>query len=216
MITISDSLFGDLMIFVACIFMGSGFAIQRYAMDNDTVLPTDDYAMLDDTIDDRIGPITFTGLRLLFSAIIVSLIKPIMFAERKIREHLSSDNLPAAILELSPVLDPAKRKDIEYSAVVDRDTREVEGKLKQARDLDGGWYDLIYLGGTIGILDSLAAIFQQISLKSISGGKSAFITTCYVLVVPIIEWVFPCLLGKMTTLSWAAGRNRYYMLTLIN
>ena len=60
-------------------------------------------------------------------------------------------------------------------------------------------------GGAVGITDGIAAILQQISLVTISGGKCAFITTMYVIVVPVISYLAPCLTNKMTKMAWVAG-----------
>jgi drug/metabolite transporter (DMT)-like permease len=48
------------------------------------------------------------------------------------------------------------------------------------------------------------------------GGKSAFITTMYVIIVPVIEWVFPCLQGKMTILAWVAALSSVLGLYLLS
>ena len=66
-------------------------------------------------------------------------------------------------------------------------------------------------GGAVGISDGVAAILQQISLVTISGGKCAFITTMYVIVVPVISYLAPCLTNKMTKMAWVAGMQMYFV-----
>ena len=37
------------------------------------------------------------------------------------------------------------------------------------------------------------------------GGKSSFITSMYVVIIPILEWLLPCIKGRMTPLAWTAS-----------
>ena len=38
----------------------------------------------------------------------------------------------------------------------------------------------------------------------------------YVIIVPVIEWVFPCLQGKMTILAWVAALSSVLGLYLLS
>jgi len=71
-------------------------------------------------------------------------------------------------------------------------------------------------GGAVGITDGIAAILQQISLVTISGGKCAFITTMYVIVVPVISYLAPCLTNKMTKMAWVAAFASVFGLYLLS
>lgn len=69
-------------------------------------------------------------------------------------------------------------------------------------------WELWVMGALLGVNDGIAAILQQISMVFISGGQAAFITSMYVIAVPMIEWLFPCLHGRMTPLAWIASIAR--------
>jgi len=66
-------------------------------------------------------------------------------------------------------------------------------------------WELWAMGTLLGVNDGIAAILQQISMVTISGGQSAFITSMYVIAVPVIEWILPCAKGHMTPIAWMAA-----------
>lgn len=56
----------------------------------------------------------------------------------------------------------------------------------------------LYYGFLLGLASMGGSIFQQLGLVEVSAGKTGFITGMYVLIIPIIEYCFPQLLGDST------------------
>lgn len=52
----------------------------------------------------------------------------------------------------------------------------------------------------------MGAVFQQMSMVTISGDKAAFITCSYVVAVPLLEWAIPCIRSdSLSFKSWLAA-----------
>lgn len=71
------------------------------------------------------------------------------------------------------------------------------------------------LGGLIsGIFLSLGTIFQQIGLISTSAGKSAFLTTLYILIVPFIAIFIKKRISKFSVIGAIIGTFGLYLLSI--
>lgn len=75
------------------------------------------------------------------------------------------------------------------------------------------FYPLLRDGLVCGILLSLASFFQQKGIESTTAGKAGFITSLYILIVPVISLFMGKKIGKKTWLSVLGGLVGAYLLS---
>lgn len=67
-----------------------------------------------------------------------------------------------------------------------------------------GFNSLIFWGVVIGLANCLGAVFQQVGLVTVTAGKTGFITSMYVVVIPVVEWFIPSMGNTLNFRSWCA------------
>lgn len=187
--------------------MGISFVLQRGAMVT------------------GIGPLTYNACRLTVSTILLFAFKPclqhVLNTAEKIDINIADSNEETSLLVEERVVytDDINTKAAYYSIVMDNQESETEGRFKSLsrrgsrrsisnkseRKGTRTWGDLLFYGCALGITNFFGSILLQVALITVPVATAGFITSLYVVVVPIVEYLITGRNHGLMVKDWVAA-----------
>ena len=150
---------------------GSAFVAQRVGMEN-------------------LGPFTFNGVRMLVASLALSIVA-LIFGRVKIKSSDSPGSEKVSTDNLVPENQPSKDHSLEIQLSTDQSSKNQhpESTVKAKK--------MLYLSGLFcGVILFIASSFQQVGLVYTTAGKAGFITTLYIIIVPVLGLFLRKKVGK--------------------
>jgi len=225
---LSKDYIGDFLIFLACFFYGISFPIQRYVMLNGIGPITFSALRL------SISAILILIFRPLLDINIYQLsnkkndlfviepVTPVTSINNHYPTHIrsktraysfDSSNKTNYVTQKGIKFESKPYQDLERSMSfvklenfnIKKGYKNANHDKKSTEISSSEYFNLWFMGILIGLNDGIASFLQQISMQRIKGGESAFITSMYVIVVPILECIIPGFESKITYNSLIAA-----------
>ena len=217
---LSKDYIGDLLIFLACFFYGISFPIQRYVMLNSIGPITFSALRL------SISAILILTFRPLFDMNIYQLsnkksdlfviepVTPVTSINNNYTPHIRSktraysfDSSNKSKFESKPFNDLERSMSFVKleNFNIKKGYKKANHDKKSTEISSSEYFNLWFMGILIGLNDGIASFLQQISMQRIKGGESAFITSMYVILVPILECIIPGFESNITYNSLIAA-----------
>jgi drug/metabolite transporter (DMT)-like permease len=191
MIVLSEEMVGQMLLVCSSILFSMSFVGSRFAMIS--------------TVS-SIGPWTFNALRYSVSFVLLLVVEPILrkhpifkFPEPEPKKAGDLVKMPNGVVDIQEST-PAERQPLDVSQSLPREKQE--STLSISRISRKMMYIILIQGSS----NFVASILLQVGLETLAVSKAAFITSCYVIVIPFVECCLPLISGEkiecLTTKLW--------------